>query len=327
MTFQTKIEIPRLEKPLARTSRIFTIGSCFASNIHRKMRQNKLPAESNPFGPLYNPASICRALKLLEDGHRYRPDDLFNRDGLYCHYDFHTFACGPDPAETLRGMNMAVDRGLKALADSDALIITLGTSFVYSLKSNGETVANCNKMPAALFDRTILPPETIRRMLYEKLSAPLYKDKLIILTVSPIRHLSDGLAANSRSKAHLVSAAGALADELQNVVYFPSYEIMYDELRDYRFYADDMIHPSEKAIDHIWNRFFDVAYEDDTHAYIAAVAEIRKAVEHRPFNPQSQSYRDFAAAMLRKIATLKARYPETPLEEEVSFFQKIIDRI
>ncbi|MDE6482537.1 MAG: GSCFA domain-containing protein, partial [Rikenellaceae bacterium] len=315
------------ERLLTRRSRIFAAGSCFAVNIHRRMRRNKLPSECNPFGPLYNPASICRALTLLEEGHRYTADDLFNRDGLYCHYDFHTSACGPDPTETLRGMNMAVDTGRKALMAADAVIITLGTSFVYTLKSDGQTVANCNKMPAALFDRSMLSPETIRDMLLEKLSAPIYKDKTVILTVSPIRHLSDGLAANSRSKAHLITAACAVADRLPGAVYFPSYEIMYDELRDYRFYADDMIHPSEAAADYIWERFFEAAYDDETHAYVAAVAEIRKGAEHRPFNPQSQSYKDFAAAMLRKIASLKARYPEAPLEEEVSFFQKIIDRI
>lgn len=327
MIFRTEIEIPRLGTPLTRRSRIFAIGSCFASNIYRKLKQNKLPAECNPFGPLYNPASICRALGLLEEGHRYAAADLFNRDGLYCHYDFHTSACGPDPTETLRGMNMAVDGGRKALTAADAVIITLGTSFVYTLKSNGETVANCNKMPAALFDRSMLAPEAIRDMLVERLSAPLFKDKRIILTVSPIRHLSDGLAANSLSKARLITAACAVADSLPDTVYFPSYEIMYDELRDYRFYADDMIHPSKTAVDYIWERFFRFAFDDDARAYADAVAEIRKAAEHRPFNPQSQSYKEFAAAMLRKIAALKARYPEAPLEEEVCFFQKIIDRI
>jgi len=327
MIFRTEIEIPRLEPALTRLSRVFAIGSCFADNIFRKLRENKLPAHANPFGPLYNPASICEALRLLEEGHRYSPDELFNRDGLYCHYDFHTLACGPDPTETLRGMNMAVERGHEALAAADAVVISLGTSFVYRLKSDGRTVANCNKMPAALFDRSMLAPEAISDMLVQKLSVPLYRDKRIILTVSPVRHLGDGIAANSRSKAHLIAAAGDAADRIPGAVYFPAYEIMYDELRDYRFYADDMTHPSQRAIDYIWERFFEAAYDDEAHEYAAAVAEIRKAAGHRPFNPGSQSHKAFAAATLRRIASLKARYPEAPMEEEICFFQKIIDRI
>ncbi len=321
MIFQTQADITPLEKPLTYTDRLFLVGSCFAVNMHCKLVENKLQSSANPFGPLYNPRSICRSLTRLEQCRPYTSDDLMCRDGLFFSYDFHTSICDSDPEAVLQTMNKAITDGHKALRECGALIITLGTSFTYTLKESGTVVTNCNKMPSKLFDRQMLSPEQTTEELTALLSRQLYKDKLIILTVSPIRHLSDGLAANSRSKAHLITAAGNIADKLPHAVYFPAYEIMYDQLRDYRFYADDMIHPSAVAIEYIWERFFDTAFDRRAHDYVHDMSQIGRAVMHRPFNPLSPSYRKFAASMLEKTYELKKRYPQAPLDEEITFFK------
>ncbi len=327
MIFQTQAEIAPLEKPLSYTDKLFLVGSCFAVNMHVKLAENKLQSSANPFGPLYNPLSVCRSLLRLEQCRPYTADDLLCREGLFFSYDFHTSVCHSDPEEVLKVMNKAITDGHKALSECDALIITLGTSFAYTLKESGTVVNNCNKMPSRLFDRQMLSPEQTSHEMMTLLSRPLYKDKLIILTVSPIRHLSDGLADNCRSKAHLITAAGTIVDRLPHAVYFPAYEIMNDQLRDYRFYADDMIHPSAVAIEYIWERFFDTAFDRQAHDYVHEMSHIRRAVMHRPFNPLSASYGKFAATMLEKAYELKKRYPQAPLDDEITFFLKSLDRI
>lgn len=327
MIFVTKTDIPPFEPRLRHTSRLFMLGSCFSVNMAEKLERYKLPVATNPFGPLYNPLSICSALKRLEEGRFYTAGDLMNRDGLYFNYDFHTVTSCDDPTETLRRMNGALEYGRKALTEADVLVLTLGTSFVYSLKESGQVVANCNKMPSALFNREMISVSRTVEALHEALSSPYLSDKRIIFTISPIRHLSDGLAANSLSKARLRVAVEELLSVIPRAYYFPSYEIMLDELRDYRFYADDMTHPSKVAVDYIRDRFIETVYDEQTTAYIAETEALAKAVEHRPLNPRSDSYKKFARSMLDKISSLKKRYPETEFDKEVRFFQKTLEQV
>ncbi len=321
MKFRTEIDIAPFEQKIDHSQELFLMGSCFATSMGERLRKSKFTICANPFGVLFNPLSIASSMERMERGQMVEAEELEERDGLYFHYDFHGSFSSVSRREAQDKMNEAIEQGHKAFAASDVVIITLGTMWVYSLKSTGEVVANCHKMPSSLFERKALSVAQI----VEPLSSLVERNgaKRFIFTVSPIRHLADGAQDNSLSKATLRVAIAELQQRFKNVNYFPSYEIMIDDLRDYRFYAEDMVHPTAQAQEYIWHKFREVALYAASNVMIDMVERIERAVSHRPFNPLSGEHRAFCKRQLELIAELKV----LDFSRERDYFESQIELI
>ena len=319
MQFRTPINIPPFDFRIDYSTRGLLVGSCFADSIGARMKTLKLPVAVNPFGVLFNPLSVAGCLETLEARRTYTHDELETDGERWYSFDFHSSLAGASADEALANMNAAVRTGAEALATADYLIITLGTAWVYALREGERTVANCHKVPASRFTRRRLSAGEIAERLAPLLTR-LAATRHVILTVSPVRHLRDGLAENQLSKATLRVAADELARLSDRIVYFPAYEALMDDLRDYRFYAPDMVHPSAVAVDYIWELFRNAALSDEAIAATAEVAKIIAAAAHRPLNPASESHRAFRRSMYETAQALAQRHPEIDLAAELNLF-------
>lgn len=325
MEFRTKISMLPFDRRIGYDTPGLSLGSCFAENISARMRALKFPVASNPFGVLFNPASIATAIEILDAGRTFDRSALAECSGVWSSFHFHGGFSSADPDEALGKMNEAVQQGSAALRDCDYLVITFGTAWIYELSENmggcaaGEVVANCHKFPATAFRRRRLSVDEIVTRYETLLQGPL-AGKHIILTVSPVRHIKDGLAGNSASKATLVLAAQQLAERHHNIDYFPSFEIVNDDLRDYRFYAADMLHPSDVAVDYIWEVFSANAVSPEALQAAGEIGKLVAAAQHRPLNPDTAQYREFVRAMREKAARLQEKYPQIDLTAELEFF-------
>ena len=321
MQFFTKVDINPLSHKLSHSDKILSMGSCFAENIARKLSHAKFHITSAPTGILFNPESIASALEGYAQNQReILPTELFYNGDLWSHYDFHSSFSDLDRDSAINNMQKAFDKGAQALKEANTIIITFGTAWVYRLMESGKVVANCHKQPQRLFSRELLSAGDIAKRYIELLNGEL-KDKQVLFTISPVRHLGDGLEQNSLSKAILRVAVEEICKACERAEYFPSFEIVNDELRDYRFYAEDMTHPSSLAVDYIWERFMEVAFEDKEQELIAQIERIRRAAEHRPFNPRSDSHRKFCAKMLGEIDNLYRKYPDIDFSKEIEEFK------
>ena len=319
MKYFTHIDIKPLPRQIDYSSRIVSLGSCFASNIALKLRDAKFNILASPTGILFNPESIASTINRLATNAAITHSHLQHDGELWFSYDFHSSFSSPSPEQALASMQEALTHGAKALKEADTVIITFGTAWIYRLCTSGEVVANCHKQPHKLFSRELLSVGEIVKNWSAILNTHL-GNKQVIFTVSPIRHLSDGLEQNSLSKATLRLAIAKLTEKFSNACYFPSFEIMNDELRDYRFYADDMIHPSEVAIEHIWQRFVNVAINQTAHTTMQQIAKLRQAAEHRPLKPESETFKNFCRSQLTIIEQLQSQHPWMNFEEEKSHF-------
>lgn len=318
MQFRTQIQIEPSTLRLNHSNRVLMIGSCFSEHIAERMVCAGFHVANNPFGILFNPASIVATIERLATGARYTVDDLQNGNGRWFSYDFHGDFAARSAEEALERMNRAVEQGAEALAAADCVVLTLGTSWIYRLRTGG-VVANCHKMPAQLFERELLSVEQIVALLDGVIDKYL-KNKWVVLTISPVRHIADGLDQNSLSKAILRVAAAQLADARENVSYFPSFEIMNDDLRDYRFYERDMVHPSSVAIDYIWECWRAWAIAPDAEGAMREAERIWTAAKHRPTEPNSQAHREFCQRMTERIDRLVVSYPATDWQRVRTFF-------
>lgn len=302
MKFRTEIEVTPLPRKIEYGHKIASIGSCFADNIARLLREAKFNITPSPTGILFNPASIATAIGDMRSHSEVSSEELIELNGRYVSYDFHSSLSGATPQEAQGIMQEARERGAKALAAADHLIVTLGTAWVYSHNNSGRIVANCHKQPAHLFTRRLLNVEEIVAHLSDIVPNT---SAQVILTVSPIRHIGDGLVDNSLSKALLRVAIDEVCRKYDNAIYFPAYEIVMDDLRDYRFYADDLLHPSTTAIRYIADKFFGAALSADTKELMTKVERIVQAANHRPTNPASEQHKEFCRKQLKSIAELK----------------------
>ncbi|MCL2560890.1 MAG: GSCFA domain-containing protein [Rikenellaceae bacterium] len=318
MEFRTRVNIAPFERKIGHTQSGLSLGSCFATNVAAHMRRAKLRVADNPFGVLFNPLSVANALERLADGREFGRDDLVWNGDMWCNFSLHGSFSSPCAEEALYSMNRAVRDGAQQLESADYVIITFGTAWVY--ERNGAVVANCHKLPAAEFVRRRLAVEEIVARYDALFTSSALRGKHIILTVSPVRHTKDGLAENSLSKAVLIEAVHALSERHATADYFPAFEIVCDELRDYRFYAADMVHPSEVAVQYIWERFAKAALTERARDAAKAAESVVTAVEHRPLHPAAASHTTFRAAILNRIVTLAERYPEIDFSEEIRYF-------
>ncbi len=322
MKLQTIVDIKEFEPQIDYKSRLFAIGSCFADRVGERMRRAKLSVEVNPVGVLFNPISVCRTIERLVQQRHITADEL--HEGSLCeppfyHFDMHSSLSMATREQSLEAMNGAIDRGAEALMAADWVIITLGTAWVYEHIESGEVVANCHKRPAREFRRRRLSVEEVVQQIESVVTGAL-SGKRIILTVSPIRHLADGLMENSVSKATLRLAVEQLCERYSEVSYFPSYEILVDELRDYRFYDQDMVHVAPIAVEYIWERFQSVALTVEAQRLLPRVAQIVRAAEHRAVNPQSAEHRRFVEAQVRAIEQL----PQIDFSDELAKYADIL---
>ena len=268
------------------SDRILVLGSCFAENIGKKLVNAGFDACVNPFGVLYNPISVCNSFQRMKFGAPFTERDCVEMGagaGLICSFSHHTSFADPTPEGFLAKANKALEESKTFMEGCNKVIITLGTAWCYRHEATGETVSNCLKRPAAEFTRYRLSVDATVAAL-----AGLVKrnpDKQFIFTVSPVRHLKDGAHGNMISKSTLILAVEELCRLYpQQVDYFPSYEIVTDELRDYRFYAEDMVHPSETAVNYIWERFIDFAVPQSEHSRLAENERAWRASQHRPMH-------------------------------------------
>ncbi|MCK9310776.1 MAG: GSCFA domain-containing protein [Bacteroidales bacterium] len=327
MEFRTAIPLQISDFHLAHTDKMMILGSCFAENIGLMLKESGFQVSLNPFGVLYNPASVGTALHRLLQNQPFRKEELVEHDCFYHSFSHHSSFSGTDPKSTLEKINTAFNQAVVDLKDATCLIITFGTSWVYTLPSTDQIVANCHKMPEEYFLRRRLTVNEIEYFYIELLEMLLQAkpDLKVLFTVSPIRHMKDGVHENTLSKSTLHLAIEGLCESFDHVFYFPSYELLMDDLRDYRFYAEDMVHPSAIAQRYIWNYFSDTCFTKSTKEIVRQVQQIRKAMEHKPFHPEDEAYKRFAKKNIAILELLAIKAPEIDLNEERHFFEQILE--
>lgn len=327
MILQTPVECSKSNFLIDHNSHIMMLGSCFTDNIGAILMKNKFDCCLNPYGVLYNPLSISKAFDEIIECRRYTAEDLVFANGAYHSMMHHSSFSSSDACQCVDNINSSICRAHDFIYRSDWIILTLGSSFVYEL--NGNVVANCHKMPEKVFSRYLCPFSVFLdsyTLLIEKLLHINSRIK-VVFTVSPIRHVRDTMHGNTLSKANLALFVNSLQEKYKdNVLYFPAYEIMNDELRDYRFYAEDMVHPSSVAIEYIWQKFCSMFFDNDTMKVLDRCAEIEKMLSHRPFNPESVQYSDFLCRVKTKIEDLLIKYPFLNFESELKYIGSFLKK-
>lgn len=323
MEFRTTVKTGENRGWLHHSDKVLLLGSCFSDSIGAKLQGALINAMVNPTGTLYNPLSIAGCVKRLINNEPVAGRDLFMQGGVWNSYDFHSRYSLPDKQATIDRMNQHIEQGHKALKEAQLLTVTLGTAIVYRLKATGDVVANCHKVPQHEFERKMSSIAQMTHVLDEMLTIlhEFNPQLRIILTVSPIRHIADGLGTNSLSKAALrVAINEAIANHSDYCDYFPSYEIMLDDLRDYRFYASDMVHPSDVAVEYIWQAF-QATYLDDRSALAVARCErVHKRMQHRPMSANRETVERFNADTASVVRNLIKEYPYLADHPELTGF-------
>ncbi len=324
--FHTEVNIPEFREKTGYTKANMFIGSCFTENIGNRMNGLKYEVDINPFGILYNPVSVANALQILIQEKEFTNNELVYADGLYHSFYHHGRFSSINEKETLNKINVRIKHSGKFLRSSDYLFLTFGTSWVYRFKKNGKIVSNCHKIPASEFERERLSIAEIVDLYFQLLTdlKRINEKVRIVFTVSPVRHWKDGAVENQRSKAVLLLAIDELIHKFENGFcnYFPAYEIMMDELRDYRFYAQDMIHISDTAVNLIWEKFEVALIDKESHQISENVLDITKAFEHRPFNKNTKEHLKFVSKILDKTEKLEQNYKFLKLDGEKKYFLK-----
>lgn len=330
MKWNTPIVIEEQKGYLQHGSPMLLMGSCFADNVGDYLQKAKFAIECNPFGTLYNPESIANALDRLMSMQEYRQDELLKSGDLWYSYHHHGKFSSTSVEDTLRHINESFNRASSILNRCHHLIVTFGTAYVYRLIESGEVVANCHKQPARLFERTLLQiDEIVERWekLLKKLSvyAPQCK---ILFTVSPIRHMSDGAHNNQLSKSTLLLAVDRLCkNHPEWCSYFPAYEIVLDELRDYRFYADDMTHPSQQAVAYICERLSETYFTNETRTIAEHCIKIGRSLRHRPLNgTNNDAYQQFALKLIAEMKQMEQTYQDIDYSKEIEELKQQISR-
>ena len=313
MQFTTKIPIQKSSFPIDYDSKILLIGSCFAENIGEKFEYFKFQNTINPFGIIFNPISIEKIVARCVHQMAFTEADIFFHNDLWHCFEVHSELSHPDKDFFLEKLNQIRVDLYRQISELSQVLITYGTSWVYRNIENNQIVANCHKVPQKQFVKELLSVENLQQSIQNTITLirGVNPNCQFIFTISPVRHIKDGFAENTRSKAHLITALhNTIEDSTLNESYFPSYEIMMDELRDYRFYASDMLHPNQMAIDYIWERFAETYFTADCIAIMEEVDSIQKGENHRPFNPNSEQHQKFLVHLNQKKLNLTERFPK-----------------
>ncbi|WP_420581004.1 GSCFA domain-containing protein [Reichenbachiella sp.] len=314
--FRTELHVRPAKQPLGFDDNILTIGSCFSDNIGGKLKENKFSVLANPLGTVYNPISIFKLLG-SED---LNATKFVEVGGLWYHLDFHSQFNGRDRKTLETLLRLKLQEVREFVRTAKAVIITLGTSFVYERKDSRDVVANCHKIPQSKFEKRLLGLDEMKAAFIELRSTLLAINPSLrfVFTVSPVRHIKDGIAENQLSKSLLRVLCHELSQDTQ-VSYFPAYEMMMDDLRDYRFYKTDMIHPSEMAEDYIWDKFQLTYMSEQSQRILMEWGKIQAALSHRPFNPKSENHQKFLKDQVKKLDVFSEYFD---IEEERAFLKK-----
>ncbi|SFS64682.1 GSCFA domain-containing protein [Lutibacter maritimus] len=311
MNFRTNIKLQKERNQIDYNSKLVLIGSCFSENISKKLHYFKFPTFSNPFGILFNPIAIENLITNAINLKKYSEKNTFSLNERWHCFDAHSDISAITQNELLLNLNSAIKQTHQQLKNASHIVITLGTAWVYRFIETDTIVGNCHKVPQKKFLKEMLSVDEILASLQN--TCVLIKDinptATIIFTVSPVRHLKDGFIENTQSKAHLISAVHQIITTKNKLFYFPSFEIMLDDLRDYRFYSSDMMHPNETAINYIWEQFKYVWIDEKTFATLKEVDTIQKGMAHRPFNSSSTQHQQFLKTLHDKIALLEKTIP------------------
>lgn len=314
--FRTEIRLTPSPWKIKHPDRIFCIGSCFAEHLHVQFKASGFHSACNPCGIVYNPLSIGTQIIRILEGKSWEENDLIHYRGLYHGLHHHGSFSSPEKELCLARMNDSLYKARDWFDRIDVLVLTLGTAIWYKHQASGQAVANCHKIPAVEFERRFMSTEELVQSV-EGWLPELQKRRpgiKIILTISPVRYLKEGFRDNSISKATLVLAAEQLSHLYDVVSYFPAYEILLDDLRDYRFYKEDMVHPSDQAVQYIWAGFQSVYFSTETRQMVNEVNKLIEARTHRPLHPASPEHKTFVDRMESLEKELRSKYPELGLE-------------
>lgn len=310
MHFRTEIRIPKPPFQIGYNDHLMSIGSCFSEHIGNYFQEARFSTCINPFGQQYNPASVSNAIARLLSGQPYTAGDLVYYEELYHSFDHHGSYSRPEEAATLTLINSELAQQAEALRRSTVLFLTFGTSHVFRRKDTGVIVSNCHKIPGSQFDFELMKPDVIVKMLHQQLKAlrDINPNIKVVFTVSPVRYFAFGHYENSVSKAHLFTAIHELLALVDHSYYFPAYELVMDELRDYRFFAEDMLHPNYQATRFVWEKVVDTFFSKETRQVLMQVEQVVQAAKHRPRNPNSEAHRQFLERMARLRQQLTTRW-------------------
>lgn len=312
MQFRTQIPLSKSNNQIDYDSKIISIGSCFAENMAEKFDYFKFQNTTNPFGIVFNPVSIEKLINRIVQEEVFTEKDVFFYNERWHCYEVHSDLSNSDRGELLETLNKAIEVTNQHIKEASHIIITYGTSWVYRNIESEEIVANCHKVPQKQFSKELLTVDIIEKSIQNTMGLiqTLNPDIKFIFTISPVRHIKDGFIENQLSKSHLFTALHkTINHQPLTVNYFPSYEIMMDELRDYRFYAEDMLHPNQVAIDYIWQRFSENYVSENSISIMQEVSEIQKSLRHRSFNPESDEHQKFLSRLHQKITLLEEKHP------------------
>ncbi|MEJ8819658.1 GSCFA domain-containing protein [Lacibacter sp. H407] len=324
MNFLTHIDIKPLPAPITHQHSILLVGSCFTEHIGNNLNDLKFNILQNPNGILFEPVSVCRSLVSYLQNKQYEADDLFLYNELWQSWDHHGRFSNPDKETALANINASQQQAHVFVKKADWLIITLGSSFVYRMQEENRFVTNCHKAPGQWFDKYLMPIDEQIALLDNCIHQLFHANpKLkIIFTISPVRHLRDGVVDNNRSKARLLETVHHLVNKFDRLFYFPAYELVIDVLRDYRFYDIDLAHPNYTATQFVMEKFSDYAFREPTNQLIKEIRQIVTARNHKPFHPGSKQHQQFLQQHLELAVRLQAEHSYLHLSEEVSNFRQ-----
>ncbi|WP_405401001.1 GSCFA domain-containing protein [Maribacter sp. Asnod2-G09] len=311
MNLLTKIPLSKSENSIDYSSQLLLLGSCFSENIGAKLEYFKFQGLQNPLGILFHPLAIEKLIQKSVYQEVVTEKDVFHANEQWHSFDAHSCLSNPSKEKIIDDLNEAVQNTTAQLKKASHIIVTLGTAWVYRNSASEKVVANCHKVPQVNFNKELLSVDDVKQSLEHTIEMVQSINPAVqfIFTVSPVRHLKDGFVENQLSKSHLISAIHKVLED-NKISYFPSYELMMDELRDYRFYAKDMIHPNEVAIDYIWERFCEVWIASNVYPTMKKIEKIQKGILHKPFNDKSEQHQKFLLKLNVLKSEIHKEYPD-----------------
>ncbi len=327
MKFHYDFPIKKMDSPIAHHHKIMMIGSCFTENIGQYLQSHSFQVLENPNGILFNPVSVTDAIQSYIRNQRVSEEELFELNETWHSWKFHSRYSGITKEDALNKMNQSIEDAHCFLKTASHMIVTLGSAWVYELTGlangvAGTIVANNHKAPASWFQRKLLSAESVKSLLISMINSlrQFNPNLQIIFTISPVRHLREGVIENNRSKAVLIQSVHDLANEYEHLYYFPSYELVIDDLRDYRFYAEDLVHPNYQATLYVWEKFVEACIDGSSAQLFKTIREIKLAFKHKPFNPSTQQHQQFLNKYQAVTLRLLEQYPFLKLRQELDYF-------
>ncbi|MDQ6813559.1 MAG: GSCFA domain-containing protein [Bacteroidota bacterium] len=324
MKLMLDVDIKFPEKKITYSDKLFFIGSCFTEHIARRLEELKFVVIQNPNGILFDPLSVSKSLNSYIDLKKYKQPDLFYLDELWQSWNHHSVFSGMDANNVLLNINLSQKKAHDQLKSATWLVITLGSSFSYQLAEDKQFVANCHRAPGQWFNKHLLTIEETVAALEESIQklAGFNPGLKIIFTISPVRHIRDGVVENNRSKARLIEAVHQLVEKHGQAYYFPAYELVIDVLRDYRFYDIDLVHPNYAATEFVFEKFEQHFIDEEARSYMEDIRKIANGYKHKPFQPATQSHQTFLKHSFERVKALQEKLPHLDFTKELTYFSK-----